>query len=305
MKGKEKCGGWRRTSVTAGILLIAVALFIAVTPAMAEEADVTVTANAPDHVDVEEDTFFVTIDVDSVTDLNSAYFYLSFDKSVVKVSDVEDGKIGGEKVPIMWKVNPDKDTVGVVINMPPGEGVSGSGHLAEIEFEVEGEEGEKSELKFSEGELAKVPEGYIVSAEMIPANWINATVTIGQPTPEEDDEEEDEEEDEEPMPTPTLEPGVTPSPTPETNVTETIGTAPTPALAPGETPAPTPTLAPGETPLRETTPVKKTTPKPTAPLTTEEKTTPTATPKPEEPGFEAVFAIVGLVAIAYILLRNR
>ena len=31
----------------------------------------------------------------------------------------------------------------------------------------------------------------------------------------------------------------------------------------------------------------------------------TTTPTPEEPGFEAVFAIAGLLAIAYLVLRKK
>ena len=70
-----------------------------------------------------------------------------------------------------------------------------------------------------------------------------------------------------PTSTPTLEPGATPKPTP------------TPTLAPGVTPkpTPTPTLAP------------RVTPKPT----------------PAVPGFEAIFAIAGMVGIAYMQLRRK
>ena len=75
---------------------------------------------------------------------------------------------------------------------------------------------------------------------------------------------------------------------------------PTPTSAPGVTPTPTPTLAPGETAKPA---LPKPTPKPTAPPETEEKVKPT--PEAEEPGFEAVFAIIGIVAIAYVLLRKR
>ena len=63
---------------------------------------------------------------------------------------------------------------------------------------------------------------------------------------------------------------------------------PTPTLAPGVTPTPTPTLALGETP-------KPATPTPTlAPGETPKLATPTPTPKPAIPGFEAIFAIVGM-----------
>ena len=75
--------------------------------------------------------------------------------------------------------------------------------------------------------------------------------------------------------------------------TETLEVTPTPTptLAPGETPTPTPTstLAPGVTPKPTKTPAA----------------TPTPTPKPAVPGFGAIFAIVGLVAIAYILRRRK
>ncbi|MCK4435276.1 hypothetical protein KAU87_00535, partial [Candidatus Bathyarchaeota archaeon] len=87
--------------------------------------------------------------------------------------------------------------------------------------------------------------------------------------------------------------------------TEALEVTPTstPTLAPGETPVPTPTLASGETPKPTATSAIKPTPKPTAPPATEKKATPT--PKPAIPGFEAMFAIALISAIAYVLLRKK
>ena len=153
-KGKKGCSEGCRTSVlaAAGVLLLVFAFF-ALVPATAQAA-VEVRVDAPEYVDVEETSFVATIVVDDVTNLNSAQFDLSFDKSVVEVSDVEDGEIGGEEVPIFkWILNPDKNTVRVLIMLPIGKGVSGSGYLAKIEFEVKGEEGKTTELKFSNAEL--------------------------------------------------------------------------------------------------------------------------------------------------------
>jgi hypothetical protein len=162
--------------------------FFGVTPVMAQEDGVTATVNASKYIGVEEETFTATIDVDSVTDFSSGNFDLCFDSSVVKVSEVKEGEINGEEIPIyMWRFR-DSDTVRVAIMLPMGECVSGSGYLAEIEFDVKGEEGEESELNLS-GRL------YNISAKSMPANWIGARVTIGVP-PEEEDEEEDEEEEE-------------------------------------------------------------------------------------------------------------
>jgi hypothetical protein len=286
---------WRGIAVLLLSLAIVFTSLVAA-PVMAQETAVTVTVNASVYV-VEGGTFVATIDVDSVTELNSAYFHLSFDKNVVKVSDVKDGKIDSEDVLIMWNVNPDKDTVGVVME-PIEEGISGSGYLAKIEFDVKGGEGEKSELKFSEGELARVPEGEYVSPEKIPANWINTTITIGVvPTPEEDEDEDEakEEEGEEGEPTPSP----SPTATPETNVTVTP--SPTPTLAPEMTPGPTPALAPEVTPSPTVTPTVKPT---LAPATTPSPG-PVEKPTPTPPGFEVVLAIAVLSAIAYILLKKR
>ena len=63
--------------------------------------------------------------------------------------------------------------------------------------------------------------------------------------------------------------------------------------APAPTPTPPPVVSP--TPTPEVTP----TPPPVV------SPTPTPTPTPEPPGFEAVFAIAGMLAIAYLVLRKR
>ena len=80
----------------------------------------------------------------------------------------------------------------------------------------------------------------------------------------------------------------TPTPTPE----ET----PTPTPTPTATPTPTPTKTPTPTPTPVETPTKEETPTP-APTKTEEKK--------EGPGFEAVFAVAGLLAVAYLLRRRQ
>ena len=58
-----------------------------------------------------------------------------------------------------------------------------------------------------------------------------------------------------------------------------------------------PTATPTAEPTAEPTATAVPTPEPTA--------EPTATPTPEPPGFEAVFAIAGMLAIAYLVLRKR
>jgi hypothetical protein len=86
----------------------------------------------------------------------------------------------------------------VLIMMPIGDGVSGSGYLAEIEFKVKGKAGEGSKLSLSNGVLTglKKREGLEeLELEDIPTNWIDAEIQIG--VEEEDDEEDEEDEEEE------------------------------------------------------------------------------------------------------------
>jgi hypothetical protein len=207
-KGKSKRKRLLKLSMiiaSLSVLLVTAAMaftFLAVTPVIAQEAEVTnVTVNAPEYV-VKGKTFVATIDVVGVTDFSAGNFDLSFDSSVVEVSDVSDvkeGEIKGEVISISMCDLLDADTVGVNIKVEPfgKKCVSGSGYLAEIEFDViGGEEGEESELKFA-GVMDRL---YNINAEKIPANWINATFIIGVPVEEEEEEEEEEEVGEEVIP---------------------------------------------------------------------------------------------------------
>ena len=136
------------------VLLILAAIAVtslAVTPVVAQPVEVRV--NAPEYME-EGATFVATIDVDSVTDFNSAQFDLSFDSSVVEVIYIKDGEINGEEVPIFGWSFMDAETVRPIVMMGQGEGVvSGSGYLAEITFEVKGDEGDVSVLNISNGML--------------------------------------------------------------------------------------------------------------------------------------------------------
>ncbi|WP_456371285.1 PGF-CTERM sorting domain-containing protein, partial [Geoglobus sp.] len=84
-------------------------------------------------------------------------------------------------------------------------------------------------------------------------------------------------------------------------IVEEIPATPTPT--PEETPTPTPTATPTPTPTKTPTPTptpvetKEETPTPAPTKTTEEKK--------EGPGFEAVFAVAGLLAVAYLLRRRQ
>jgi hypothetical protein len=217
-------------------------------------------------------------------------FDLTFDHKVVKVDDVTDGSIDDTEIPVTMWDEMDSDTIRVMLELPETTTASGSGYLAGITFKVKGDAGDESALEIAEGELVKyvfederaTPEAIVVN------NWNGAVVKVAV------EKEEEEEEEEEPSPTP--EANVTESPTSEANVTE----SPTPTIVPEETPKPTATPERKSTPKSTATPEKKSTPRPTA--TPEKKSMPTPT---QVPGFEAIFAIAMMSAIAYILVRKK
>lgn len=167
---------------TAVFLLSAAIAFVslAVAPVMAQEDAVTVTVNVPELV-VEKATFEVTIDVDSITDFNAGWFDLYFDHKVVEVKDVEDGTLGETTIPVEDWSHIDSDTIKVFLNVPGDTAVSGSGYLAKMTFKVEGDEGDECKLDIDNGLLGNI------TADEIPADWIDATIKIGK------EEGEDEE----------------------------------------------------------------------------------------------------------------
>ena len=279
------------TGTGMSVLLVSIAIvltFLAVTPVMAQVAEVTV--NAPEYVE-EKETFDATIDVEGITDFNSGMFDLIFDHKVVEVDDVTDGSIDDTEIPVAMWADMDSDTIRVMLELPETTTASGSGYLAGITFKVKGDAGEESALEIAEGELVKyVFEDERATPEAIEVNnWNGAVVKVSV-----EEEEEEVVVEEEPTPTPEANVTESPTPTPEANATE----SPTPTLAPEETPKPTATPEKKSTPKPTAAPEKKSTPKPTA--TPEKKSTPTPTP-----GFEAIFAIAMMSAIAYILHRRK
>jgi PGF-CTERM protein len=73
------------------------------------------------------------------------------------------------------------------------------------------------------------------------------------------------------------------------------------------TPTPTPavTPSPGATPTPAATPTLEGTPGVTPAITPAATPTPSPTKKPLIPGFEGIFAIAGLLAVAYLVMRRR
>jgi hypothetical protein len=136
---------------------------------------VKVEVNVPETAKVGE-TFVASIDVANIANFTVGLFDLSFNSSVVNVTEVANGKLDGETIPVdMWEFV-DKDTIRVLLyhNVSTITSVSGTGNLATISFAVVGKSGDESALDLSSGMLANN------EADEIPAEWIGDQVTIGE-----------------------------------------------------------------------------------------------------------------------------
>jgi glutamate synthase domain-containing protein 3 len=160
--------------VKGAVICIAIAaISFSLIPGLAAQGTgdtVNVTVNAPEYV---VGTFNASLDVGSVADFNSGQFDLAFDSSVVNVTDVADGRLNGETIPVSDWERLDNDTIRVILDVSGIAGVNGSGNLATITFAVVGAVGDKSALDISNGLLVNT------EAEAILAEWISDEVTVG------------------------------------------------------------------------------------------------------------------------------
>ena len=140
--------------------------------------DADVVIGVPVKVDAPEvatGAFNVTIDVADIASMNGGQFDLSFDSSIVNVTGVSAGEIGGTVVPLVdWRFM-DADTIRVIFKLSGADGVSGSGYVTKIGFAITGSQGDSSVLDISDGLLVDT------SADEIPAAWTDADVAIGVP----------------------------------------------------------------------------------------------------------------------------
>ena len=138
-----------------------------------------VTVNAPEAVST--DTFDADIDITDVEDLNSGGFDISFNSSMVNVTDVKPGKISGTELPLAGWEFKESNKVRVLFKLPSAKnGVSGSGTLATISFAVIGEDGDSSVLDIGEDANTGLTN---TDSDELPVNWIDATVTINSEAP--------------------------------------------------------------------------------------------------------------------------
>ena len=199
---KKRCKERIWKLVIAAVLLALI--FIPVIAARGVELSV----KAPKEVG-EGSTFEVSIAVEKIKNLNSGKFDLSFDSSVINVTDVADGSLDGTIIPAeMWIA--DEGIINVIVDIPGISGVSGSGNLATVRFEVVGEKRDRTELVISNVQLVDDEAEFIEVGKLVGAEI--KVVDVKEVV----EEKEEKEEEEQP-------PGITPLEPLETEVNSIEG----------------------------------------------------------------------------------
>jgi len=167
-----------------GVLALALLLPVATSGDAANGT--TVSVAAPIAVGRGSD-FVARISIGNVTDLDAYQFDLSYDPAVVQVEGPEGGVGGGIApgltggiigttwIPVdMWNYQPPATPgrVRVLGNLPGVNGVTGSGYMCDVHFQVVGPAGSESSLTFSDGLL------FNGMGEEIAPTWVDGLVHI-------------------------------------------------------------------------------------------------------------------------------
>ena len=181
---------YRQNRTLKRLAIIALILTLSTIFAAHAAAETIVSVDALEYV--LSNTFDVEIKIKDVHELDSGQFYLLFDPNVVNVTDVTAGDIGGMNIGFTSERRDTIQGIGivkVVVDISGTDGVSGSGSLATVGFEVTGADGTYSFLNISNPDplynpITDFDEGELWdgSAEEITAKWENGIVCIGDPT---------------------------------------------------------------------------------------------------------------------------
>ena len=126
------------------------------------------------------DSFSAEVNISYVENFDAANYDIVYNASVLYLTGVSDGLIAGTPVPWdNWEFVPlgVQGVVRIINNVPGTSGVSGSGNLSWINFNVVGNVCDSSGLVFN------VSECYLSdnSANNISATWVNESVHVAAP----------------------------------------------------------------------------------------------------------------------------
>ena len=173
-----------RKGILAIIVSLGLALALLPLSVAGDNGPVTVGIDAPAEVEAGS-SFVANVTVDWVTDFDSCGFDVTYDETVITVTDVTGGVIDGHAVevgPGDWSYippGPDQGRIRVAatISGPPSCGINGTGYLAQIHFDAVGSGGDDSPINLENVGM------YDCYALAINTTTMGASVDISGPAP--------------------------------------------------------------------------------------------------------------------------
>ncbi|MGB6872794.1 MAG: putative Ig domain-containing protein [Dehalococcoidia bacterium] len=169
-----------------GILAIVVSLGLALAllPLSITGANGTVTVSIDAPAEVNPGSSFVAnVTVDYVENYDACGFDVTYDQTIITVTDVTGGEIDGHAVEVDWVYypsgpsDPGKIRVLAVVPGMPGPGVTGTGHIAQINFNVLGSSCETSAIHLEGVGM------YDYEANKIDTTTVDDSVHVAAPFP--------------------------------------------------------------------------------------------------------------------------
>ncbi len=161
----------RIITILGMIAIMALPLSSGAAVSVAAAPEVSVSIDVPDEVAPDSD-FTANVHISDVVDFDACNYDVSFDTSALQLNAVTPGLIGSTAIPVDMYNEISSGTWRIIQNVPGLTGVSGSGNLAVLHFQVIGSEGSSSAISLSNGMLANN------MAEEITATWAGNSVTI-------------------------------------------------------------------------------------------------------------------------------
>ncbi|MEK7354440.1 MAG: CARDB domain-containing protein, partial [Chloroflexota bacterium] len=131
----------------------------------------TVSVAAPDYV-TPDSIFIARIDITEVANFDSANYDVTFNPTIVEVTNVTGGKVAGTDIPVNLWNEPEPGRVTIAQNVPGLTGANGTGYLSAIRFHVLGSPGQTTNITLSNGILGDN------AAHAIPATWVGDLVRV-------------------------------------------------------------------------------------------------------------------------------
>lgn len=135
------------------------------------QGQVTVSVDAPSEVATGTD-FIAIININNVTNFDAANYDITYNSSILQVTNVTSGLISGTAIPVDIWGNISSSTIRVIQNLPGLSGVSGSGYLSQIYFHVIGSPGNTSQVSLLNGVLSDN------AANAIQATWLGDSIHV-------------------------------------------------------------------------------------------------------------------------------